>query len=112
MSVQVQLPGVLSPYANGNRAVEGVGTTLGLLFTDLDRSYPGLFRRLTSADRTLGHLLRASVNGADVSGLAVLDTEVSDGDTVVIRRALAGGAFAFAALAAIAPNPHPNHPAR
>jgi MoaD family protein len=92
MSVDVRIPTILRSYTGGAKAVPASGTTLTELFTDLDASYPGLRDRLVTEDGGLHRFVNVYVNDEDVRFLGGLEAKLSDGDTVTILPAVAGGA--------------------
>ena len=69
--------------------------------TDLDAKHPGLRGRLVTPEGGLHRFVNVYVNDEDVRFLGALDAKLSDGDTVTILPAVAGGAFGFAAAAAL-----------
>jgi sulfur-carrier protein len=101
MAIHVRVPTILRSYTGGAKAVDATGDTLAELLSDLDRQFPGLRERLVTADGGLHRFVNVYVNDEDVRFLGALDTKVSDGDTVTILPAVAGGAFAFAAAWAL-----------
>jgi MoaD family protein len=101
MAIEVRIPTILRSYTGGAKAVEGAGDTLGELLTDLDARHPGLRGRLITAEGALHRFVNVYVNDEDVRFLGALEAKLSDGDTVTILPAVAGGAFGFAAAAAI-----------
>src|SRR5436190_23085790 len=101
MAIEVRIPTILRTYTGGAKAVEGTGDTLADLLTDLDSRHPGLRGRLITAEGGLHRFVNVYVNDEDVRFLGALDAKLSDGDAVTILPAVAGGAFAFAAAAAI-----------
>jgi molybdopterin synthase sulfur carrier subunit len=101
MSIQVRIPTILRSHTGGAKVVEGSGDTLDALLADLDSRHTGLRARLVTADRGLHRFVNVYVNDEDVRFLGALDAKVADGDTVTILPAVAGGAFGFAAVAAL-----------
>ena len=101
MAIEVRIPTILRTYTGGAKAVEGTGDTLADLLTDLDSRHPGLRGRLITAEGGLHRFVNVYVNDEDVRFTGALDTKLSDGDTVTILPAVAGGAFGLAAAAAI-----------
>ncbi len=101
MAIEVRVPTILRSYTGGQKAVSGTGDTLGELLSDLDRQYPGLRGRLVTEEAALHRFVNVYINDEDVRFLGALDAKVSDGDTVTILPAVAGGAFAFAAVQAL-----------
>jgi sulfur-carrier protein len=102
MAIEVRIPTILRPYTAGAKSVEGAGDTLADLLADLDSRYSGLRGRLVTDQGTLHRFVNVYVNDEDVRFLGALDAKLNDGDTVTILPAVAGGAFAFAAAAALA----------
>jgi sulfur-carrier protein len=92
MSVDVRIPTILRSHTGGEKAVEGSGDTVGELFADLDARYPGLRGRLVTEEGALHRFVNVYVNDEDVRFLGALEAKVSDGDTVTILPAVAGGA--------------------
>jgi sulfur-carrier protein len=101
MAIEVRVPTILRSYTGGQKAVHGSGDTLAELLTDLDARYPGVRARLITEDGGLHRFVNVYVNDEDVRFLGALDAKVSDGDIVTVLPAVAGGAFAFAAAAAL-----------
>ena len=100
MAIEVRIPTILRSYTGGAKAVDGSGDTLADLLTDLDARHPGLRDRLIK-DGSLHRFVNIYINDEDVRFLGSLDAKLADGDNVTILPAVAGGAFAFAAIAAI-----------
>jgi MoaD family protein len=101
MAIEVRIPTILRPYTAGAKSVEGAGETIGDLLTDLDTRHPGLRARLVTDEGGLHRFVNVYVNDEDVRFLGALDAKLSDGDSVTILPAVAGGALAFAAVAAL-----------
>ena len=91
MAIEVRIPTILRTYTDGAKQVEGTGSTLGEVFTDLDRKHGGLRNRLVDDDG-LRRFVNVYLNDEDVRFLAGLETPVQDGDTVTVLPAVAGGA--------------------
>jgi len=102
MAIEVRIPTILRSYTGGAKAVEGAGDTIADLLTDLDGRYSGIRGRLITGEGTLHRFVNVYINDEDVRFLGALDAKLNDGDTVTILPAVAGGAFAFAAAAALA----------
>jgi molybdopterin synthase sulfur carrier subunit len=92
MSVDVRIPTILRSYTGGAKAVEGSGETLADLLADLDSRHPGLRGRLVTEDGALHRFVNVYINDEDVRFLGALEAKLSDGDTVTILPAVAGGA--------------------
>ena len=91
MPVEVRLPTVLRPHAGGKSTVTAEGSTIGEVLADLVRTYPGMAGQVLTEDGTLHRFVNVYVDDDDVRYLDQLDTSVSDGDTVSILPAVAGG---------------------
>jgi molybdopterin converting factor small subunit len=101
MAIEVRVPTILRSYTGGAKVVEGSGDTLAGLIDDLDAKHNGLKGRLITAEGGLHRFVNIYVNDEDVRFLGALDAKVSDGDSVTILPAVAGGALGFAAVAAL-----------
>jgi molybdopterin converting factor small subunit len=101
MAIEVRIPTILRSYTGGAKTVEGSGDTLDALLSDLDGKHNGLRGRLVTEQGGLHRFVNVYVNDEDVRFLGALEAKVSDGDTVTILPAVAGGAFGFAAAAAM-----------
>ncbi|SDQ95963.1 MoaD/ThiS family protein [Thermostaphylospora chromogena] len=91
MAIEVRIPTILRSYTDGAKAVEGEGKTLEELIGDLETRHPGLQDRLVE-NGTLRRFVNVYVNDEDVRFLGGLSTPLSDGDTVTVLPAVAGGA--------------------
>ena len=92
MAIEVRIPTILRTLTGGAKAVEGTGDTLGDLLVNLDGNYAGLRNRLVTDEGALHRFVNVYVNDEDVRFLGALDAKLSDGDTVTILPAVAGGA--------------------
>src|SRR5258705_7085795 len=92
MAIQVRVPTILRSYTDGQKAVEGDGENIAELLTNLDGKFPGFRGRLITDDGALHRFVNVYVNDEDVRFLGALDAKLSDGDTVTILPAVAGGA--------------------
>jgi molybdopterin converting factor small subunit len=101
MAIEVRVPTILRSYTSGAKVVEGSGDTLGALIDDLDTKHSGLKGRLITDDGGLHRFVNVYVNDEDVRFLGALDAKLTDGDSVTILPAVAGGALGFAAAAAL-----------
>src|ERR1700754_2569285 len=92
MAIEVRVPTILRSYTNGEKVVSADGQTIAELLADLDTRYSGLRGRLITDEGALHRFVNVYVNDEDVRFLGALDAKVSDGDTVTILPAVAGGA--------------------
>jgi molybdopterin converting factor small subunit len=91
MAVDVKLPTVLRPHAQGASSVSIDGATVGAVFKGLIERYPGLAPNLLGEDGTLHRFVNVYRNDDDIRYLDALDTPVADGDVISILPAVAGG---------------------
>ena len=92
MAIEVRIPTILRTYTDGEKAVQGSGSTLTALLDDLDSRHSGLRGRLVTEDGALHRFVNVYVNDEDVRFLGGLETKISDGDSVTVLPAVAGGA--------------------
>ena len=92
MAIEVRIPTILRTYTAGEKLVEGSGDTLTALLDDLDSRYDGLRGRLLTDTGALHRFVNVYVNDEDVRFLGGLETKLSDGDSVTVLPAVAGGA--------------------
>lgn len=90
MSVEVRIPTILRPYTGGEKVVSAEGSSLQELIANLDASYAGIGERLVD-ESGLRRFVNVYLNDEDVRFLDGLSTEITDGDSVTILPAVAGG---------------------
>lgn len=90
MAIEVRIPTILRSYTGGQKSIEGSGSTLDELISDLDGRYDGLRGRLID-ESGLRRFVNVYLNDEDVRFLGGLGAPVSDGDTVTVLPAVAGG---------------------
>ncbi len=91
MAVDVKLPTLLRVHAGGESSVSAEGATVGEVFADLIARHPGLASNLIGDDGALHKFVNVYRNDDDIRYLEQLDTKVSDGDSLSILPAVAGG---------------------
>jgi molybdopterin synthase sulfur carrier subunit len=91
MAIQVRIPTILRTYTGGERVVDGAGATVTELIDKLEADHAGVKERLVENGEAR-RFVNIYVNDEDIRFTGGLDTAVSDGDTVVILPAVAGGA--------------------
>jgi molybdopterin synthase sulfur carrier subunit len=89
--VTVRLPTLLRPHAEGASSVDADGATVGEVFLQLTKRYPGLGDQLVDEHGGLHKFVNVYRNDDDIRYLDQLDTKVADGDTISILPAVAGG---------------------
>ncbi|MBZ6230049.1 MoaD/ThiS family protein [Streptomyces olivaceus] len=94
MAIEVRIPTILRQYTDGQKAVEGSGDTLANLFADLETRHTGIRARLVDEDNgdQLRRFVNVYLNDEDVRFLDGVETKLSDGDSITILPAVAGGA--------------------
>ena len=90
MAVSVSIPTILRPHTGGEKRVSAEGATLAAVISDLESNYSGISDRLVDNGK-LHRFVNIYVNDEDVRFSGGLDTEISDGDSVTILPAVAGG---------------------
>jgi len=91
MSIEVRVPTVLRKHTDGQKSVTAQGSTLRELVASLEQDHGGLGAALVGEDGNLHRFINIYVNDEDVRYLGGIDTPLSDGDTVSILPAVAGG---------------------
>jgi sulfur-carrier protein len=86
----VRIPPILRPDAGNNRQVEIDGATVREVLEGLVTTYPPLRERVFDGDE-LPQFLNVFVDGSDVRLFEGLETKVTDGTTVILLPAVAGG---------------------
>jgi molybdopterin converting factor small subunit len=87
----VRIPTQLRSLSGGEGEVKVDGTTVGQILTSLETAHPGFKARLFGEDGQLRRFVNVFVADEDVRFLQGLDTAVTDGQTVSIIPAVAGG---------------------
>ncbi|WP_086867623.1 MoaD/ThiS family protein [Streptomyces viridochromogenes] len=91
MAIEVRVPTILRTYTDGQKAIEGVGATLDELFKNLDTRHAGIRNRIVEEGK-LRRFVNVYLNDEDVRFLDGINTKLTDGDSVTILPAVAGGA--------------------
>ena len=90
MAVTVSIPTILRTHTAGEKSVEVTGTTLAEVIDDLDARHTGLKSRLVK-DGALHRFINIYVNDEDVRFAGGLEAKVTEGDSITILPAVAGG---------------------
>ena len=93
MTVTVSVPTILRSHTGGEKRVTATGSTLQAVISDLESNYSGISERIIDSANAgkLHRFVNIYVNDEDVRFSGGLDTEISDGDSVTILPAVAGG---------------------
>jgi molybdopterin converting factor small subunit len=87
----IKIPPVLRPSVGGEKEVTADGASVGELLNGLAEQHPSTQSQLFGPDGNLNRYVNVYLNDEDVRVLGGLDTPVSEGDTLVILPAMAGG---------------------
>ena len=87
----IRLPQVLRAQADGERAIEVDGATIGEAVQALVGRHPALAGQLLTTDGQLHRFVNVYLNGRDVRYLGGLDTPVEARDEIRLLPAIAGG---------------------
>ena len=91
MSAKVRIPTQLRTLSAGAAEVDVDGSTVSEVLEGLERAHPGFRGRLFDDEGQLRRFVNVFVADEDVRFLKGLDTPVSEGATVSIIPAVAGG---------------------
>ena len=91
MAVTVSIPTILRTHTGGEKSVVASGETVLDVINDIENKHGGLKERLIK-DEKLHRFVNVYVNDEDVRFAGGLEAEVTDGDTLTILPAVAGGA--------------------
>jgi molybdopterin synthase sulfur carrier subunit len=91
MSLSVRIPAQLRTLTGGAGEVQAEGATVGEVLKALDAAHPGFADRLFDEGGNLRRFVNVFLADEDVRFLDGLATPVSDGQTVSIVPAVAGG---------------------
>ena len=91
MSATVRIPPQLRPLSGGAAEVHLEGKTVGQVLSALEAVHPGFADRILDEGGKLRRFVNIFVADEDVRFQQGLDTEVTDGQTVSIVPAVAGG---------------------
>jgi MoaD family protein len=91
VTVKVKIPTQLRNLTGGEAEVQAAGATLGDVMADLEQKHPGFSERILDGSGSVRRFVNVYVNDEDVRFLEGLSTSVSEGATVSIIPAVAGG---------------------
>ena len=87
----VKIPPVLRPSTGGEKEVSADGATVGQVLGSLADEHPATKTQIFGDGGELNRYVNVYLNDEDVRVLQGLETEVGDGDVLVILPAMAGG---------------------
>jgi len=91
MAVTVSIPTALRQYTGGNAAISAPSGPVGQLLSNLIEQYPQLGKQIYNEQGQLRNFVNVYIGDEDIRYLQGADTAVSDGETVSIIPAIAGG---------------------
>src|ERR1041385_4132226 len=95
MPVTITIPTPLRQFAAGQSEVQVDAQTAGEALNQLTATHTELRRHLFNDQNGLRNFVNIYVNDEDVRQRGGVDTAVTDGDTILIVPAIAGGAVAL-----------------
>jgi sulfur-carrier protein len=87
----IKIPPVLRSSVGGEKEVDARGSNVGEVLRSLSQQHPATESQLFSEDGGLNRYVNVYLNDEDVRVLDGLETRVTEGDTIVILPAMAGG---------------------
>jgi sulfur-carrier protein len=87
----VRIPPTLRPDAGGEREVSASGSTVREVLADVSGRFPALQARIFD-EGNIASFVNVYVGGEDIRTQDGLETPVTDGSTVILLPAMAGGA--------------------
>ena len=91
MAAIVRIPTQLRTLTAGAGEVKVEGSTVGEVLKALDAAHPGFGERLFDENGKVRRFVNVFIADEDIRFLSGVDTEVTDGQTVSIVPAVAGG---------------------
>ena len=91
LAVTVHVTSVIQKVVDDQKQLAVEGGTIGELLKRIEEQYPGFREQISDDSGELHRFVNIYVNDEDIRYLDGTDTAVSDGDSVSILPALAGG---------------------
>ena len=91
-NVTVKIPTPLRPITGGQSDVKIEGATVGEVLRKLDAQFKGFGERVLDEGKNVKRFINVFVNEDNIRDKKELDTEVKNGDTILILPSIAGGA--------------------
>ena len=93
MSNEVRIPSPLKSLTEGKGVIRSKGATVREVIQELISAYPQLGERLCDEKGGVRGFINVFLNGKDIRRLKNLDTPVTEGDSLSIMPAIAGGRY-------------------
>ena len=91
MSLTVRIPTPLRKFTGDKADIEADGGTVGEVIQNLEHRHPGIKDSLVDESGSVRRFVNVYVNEEDIRFLDGTETSLSDGDSVTIVPAIAGG---------------------
>ncbi|RAL25439.1 molybdopterin synthase sulfur carrier subunit [Lujinxingia litoralis] len=91
MTVSIRIPTPLRKFTEGQETVSVEASTVGEALTQLAEAHPGLKSKIFGNDGSVRRFVNIFANEEDIRFQDKLETPLSQGDTVSIVPAIAGG---------------------
>jgi len=91
MAINVHIPTPLRRMTNNQAEVEVNASTIGELVENMEQAYSGIKEKLMDEEGEIRRYVNIYVNDEDIRFLDGIDTALSDGDSISIVPAIAGG---------------------
>ena len=91
MSVTILIPSALRAFVDRKSEIEVEGSTVGEALANLAGEYPDLRHQIYEDDVKLRGFVNVFVDGTNIKKLNGLETKVTQGATVMLVPAIAGG---------------------
>jgi molybdopterin converting factor small subunit len=98
MAITLLIPTALRAFADQKSEVSAKGATVGETLADFTNQYPDIRRHLYEDDGKLRSFINVFVGEINIKTTGGLDTPLSDGATVMLVPAIAGGTKGSARL--------------
>ncbi len=91
MAITVRIPAPLRKLTGGNGDVTVEGGSVAAMVDSLEAAHPGIKERLCDEEGAIRPFVNIYVNDEDIRFLDGAETKLSEGDSVSIVPAIAGG---------------------
>ena len=89
--IQIHFSAPFRPTVKGFRMVNAIGENIREILENLECTYPGLRQKIFNTDGDIKKSIHIFVNSKDVRFLRGTQTQVKDGDVILILSDVMGG---------------------
>ena len=89
----IKIPAPLRPYADGQRTLTLPGRNVAAILEEIVTLHPELKKHLYGDDTQLRPYVNLFLGDINIKELQGLDTQLTEGDTILIIPSIAGGKF-------------------